>query len=210
MTDRERYIQAFSALQLPEEWFSELERAGQKKTKRGGRRLIGVIAAVVAVFALIGAAYAADVGGIQSWFRMPYYGEEIDMHTETRWAKYDTGELFQQVVFVDSDGKECYSIPAEEVEGMDEQQMINEVLWHSITLYDNYDRGLHQWTDDDHRVLIYYFNKTIDVTEYFDENCCGYCELELWNGDYGCKVIVSYPEGETGGSFSCSRMYRGK
>ena len=86
MTNKERYKQAFSALQPTSE--IRLEEKIMKEYKRKHTKRIIAMAAIIclAVFAGSGGAYAANVGGIQRTIQLWVHGDqttaELNVHDD--------------------------------------------------------------------------------------------------------------------------------
>ena len=214
MTNEERYVRAFSALQPPEGWMDQLEAAKPGKRKRRERGLAAVLAAVMALTALFGAAYAADLGGIQSRFRGWYLGKEMDVAVRTEWVEDlggDYGNPRCDYVFYAENGVELARLPAEAAHAMTPEEL-QDMLLDNVHLdtrncvLSEDGRQVLEWVNGDHSIYIYYLGRTIDIGDCFDENGFGHYEGEVWFGKYGQWVEVWRTEEEPGWHFSLRKL----
>ena len=190
MTNRERYLRAFSALQPSADWVDQLEAVQPKKAKRHGRRLIAALVAAILVVGLIGVAYAADLGGIQARVRIWYLGKLVHMDVAPGWIEdCSSGAMVPTYVFCNEDGEEVFRLPAREVEGKTEEELI-------AALSDNVHLYVNEAVDGTPIVHIYYFDQSIDIGSYFDENGYGRYAGEISAGDHRQWVEVWRTEEE--------------
>ena len=187
MTDRERYLRAFSALQPSDDWMDQLEAAEPKKVKHHGRRLIAALAAAILIVGLIGAAYAADLGGIQGRVKLWHLGKLTNMTVEPGWFEND-GNPMPVYFFYDEDGEVIFANPTSVFEGMTIDEIADEVS-HRVMVYENR-------LCDPPILKIHYYDQTIDITEYFDENGDGWYEGEISGDGRRFWVTVWRYEGE--------------
>lgn len=200
MTDRERYLRAFSALQPSDDWMDRLEAAEPKKVKHHGRRLIAALAAAILIVGLIGAAYAADLGGIQGRVKLWHLGKLVNMDVEMgSMPSGDDGDMVPAYVFCNEDGEELYRIPVSAFEGMTAEEIIEE---HSNSV----DLETIECADGDFIVRLHYYDQTIDIRAYFDENCYGRYEGELSAGGHSQWVTVWRTEEEPWFSMSTEEI----
>lgn len=190
MTNREQYKQAFSALQSSKQFNMEVEKMMnlQKKHKRN------LAAAAIACAAVIGASgtvYAADIGGIQEKFSVWLYGTECEVVVKdngldggyTLSYKNEDGEIEELRggggVTFNPDGT-MSEISAEEfASAVSSTPEIEE--------------------DADGKIWLYYFERKIEITGYFDEN--GNCRIILMRDGKPAYLNITK---ETDGSFPCS------
>ena len=213
MTDRERYMRAFSVLRPAEGWIDRLEIGKPEKRKRPGRGLIAVLAAVLALAVLIGAAYAADLGGIQGRVRLRHLGKELDMTVKTGWSEDGAGGVpHRMYVFCNENGEELFRYPAEGTEGLKAETLMEQIQADMIGLdtrncvlsEDN--RLVLEWVNGNHSIYLHFFDRSIDIGEYFDENGFGRYEGVLWQGNYGYRVGVWRTLDEPWWQFSSHRL----
>lgn len=181
MTNRERYKQAFSALQCSGQHTREIEKAAlrQKKHRKNTAAAAAVACAVIAGAG--GTVYAADLGGIQEKISMWLYGARIEADvTENGYGGYiftytqnsETKNISGSGMSTDEDGNKIW-LPADEVAaGMSGSADIS--------------------VDGDGTVWIYYYDQVIDITNLFDEN--GICSLTLTHEDKTCCLEISRDE----------------
>ena len=197
MTDREKYLRTFSALQPLDGWLEQIKTAAPGKTKRHGRRLVAMIVAAVLVLGLVGAAYAADLGGIQGRVRIWHLGKQLDMDVKTGWTEdFLGGAPYQMYVFSNEDGEEIFRYPVKETEGKTAEEILAQIQADNVCLdtrncvlsEDN--RDVLEWVNGDHSIYIHYFDQSIDIGDYFDENGFGRYAGEILQGKYVQRVEV--------------------
>lgn len=190
MTDRERYLRAFSALQPSDDWMDQLDAAQPKKGRHHGRRLIAALAAAILIVGLIGAAYAADLGGIQGRVRLWHLGKLVNMDVKMGTIPSgDDAEMVPAYVFCKEDGEELYRIPVSAYEGLTEEEIIAE---HSNSVH----LETIECADGDFIVKLYYYDQMIDIRDDFDENAYGRFEGEISAGGHSVWVEVWRTEEE--------------
>ncbi len=178
MTNKERYKQAFSALQSSRQFNMEVEEMAMIQKKH--RKNIAVAAAVACAIVIggSGTVYAADIGGIQEKISMWLYGTqtEVDViengvdgyggYTFTYTQDGETKKIGGGGVCIDEDGNETW-LPADEVAAhMSESANID--------------------VDEDGKVWIYFYDQKIEITDMFDEN--GVCSLTLTHEDRTVQI----------------------
>lgn len=170
MTNKERYKQAFSALQSSGQFHLEVEEMEQIQKKH--RKNIAIAAAVACAVVIGGSstAYAADLGGIQEKISMWLYGTKTDVDvTETDNGGYifsytqdgETKTLGGGGVSIDENGNETWMSADEVAADMSQSAQIDK--------------------DEDGRVWVYYYEQKIEITDLFDEN--GVCGMTLTHED---------------------------
>ena len=190
MTDRERYLRAFSVLQPSDGWIDQINTAERKKTKRHGRHLVTAIAAAILVIGMIGAAYAADLGGILDRVRIWHMGKQTNMTVETGWiADGYGGEPHPAYIFYNEDGEEVRRIPVSDFEGKTAEEIVEEES-NCVNL------ETIECADGDFIVRLHYYDQTIDIRDYFDENCYGCYASEISAGGHSQWVTVWRTEEE--------------
>lgn len=187
MTNRERYKQAFSALQSSGQFTLEVEEMAQIQKKH--RKNIAVAAAIACAVVIggSGTVYAADIGGIQEKISMWLYGRqtEVDVtangdngyggYTFTYTQDGETKEVGGGGVSIDEDSNETWLSADEVAAHMSESANID--------------------MDEDGRVWIYYYEQKVEITDLFDEN--GVCSLTLTHEDK--TIYLEITKNEDGG-----------
>ena len=185
MNNKERYKQAFSALQTSGQLSMEVEKMTeiQKKHKRNM-----IAAAAVACSVIIGGsgtAYAADIGGIQEkvyiWLHGVQTEADIVENAEGGYTvRYERDGEEQGVsafggVSIDSDGTQTWLSADELVDAMNESADVDE--------------------DADGKVWVYYYDQKADVTDLFDDE--GICRVKM--AHEGKVIYLEIKRGENGG-----------
>jgi len=193
MTNSEKYKQAFSALHASN--YINLEENTMKKSNLHFkmRPALAVCLGVVLVFGCMGAAYAADVGGIQEtieiWINGSLADAEVVENGDGSYSyivDYDEDDGYSTVitaggVAIDDDGTEHALSPAEVAESFS-----NEI---------SYD-------ESEEAIYLYYNDKTIDITEYIEQ---GIRKFALDDNGEMVYFDVNEDANEGTGSFGFSR-----
>ena len=185
MTNKERYKQAFSALQTSVQLTMEVEKMAeiQKKHKRN------IIAAAAIACAVViggsGTAYAADIGGIQEKVYIWLHGAQTEADIvengeggyEVRYERdgEEQGVTAFGGVSIDSDGTVDWLSVDELVEGLNESADVDK--------------------DADGRVWVYYYDQKVDITDLFDDE--GVCRVKMTHE--GQVIYLEIEQGEYGG-----------
>lgn len=172
MTNKEKYKQAFSALQPSNE--IRLEEKIMKEYKRKQSKRIIAMAAILclAVFAGGGGAYAANVGGIQRTIQLWIHGDQT------------TAELN-----VNDDGSYTVKIPDENGEtqtmgggGVAFDAFGNERALTEEEIIDHLDSPNIEYYDDG-SIWLFYRDMAKDITDSFDEENMCYVKITDEEGD---------------------------
>ena len=185
MTNKERYKQAFSALQTSGQLSMEVEKMAeiQKKHKRN------IIAAAAIACAVViggsGTAYAADIGGIQEKVYIWLHGAQTEADIvengeggyEVRYERdgEEQGVTAFGGVSIDSDGTVDWLSVDELVEGLNESADVDK--------------------DADGRVWVYYKDQKVDITDLFNNE--GICRVKMMCE--GQMIYLEIEQGEYGG-----------
>ena len=185
MTNKERYKQAFSALQTSGQLSMEVEKMAeiQKKHKRNIVAAAAVACAVVICGS--GTAYAADIGGIQEKVYIWLHGEKTEADIVENGeggytVRYERDGEEQGVtafggVSIDDDGTVDWLSVDELVEGLNESADVDK--------------------DADGRVWVYYYDQKVDITDLFDDE--GICRVKMTHE--GQVIYLEIEQGEYGG-----------
>lgn len=162
MTDRERYKQAFSALHASDD--ISLEVADMKKSNRkfSMKPVLAACLCVCILLSCAGAAYAADIGGIQETLRGWFGGKQVDVTVVGPSAEGDGGYEFT----VDVDGElKTFSGGgvAYEADGSERPLTPEEVLADFTTQVK---------TDENGRVWLYHYDQSYDITDFLADSIC--------------------------------------
>lgn len=184
MTNHEKYKKAFSALHASGNITLEVEIMEKRKTAYRMKKAMAACAAVVVVFGSMTAAYAADLGGIQSKITIWFHGEQKEMDvTSDGNGSYtytftdengETQEMGAGGVAIDASGNE---IPLS----------ANEVLSEA---------GNGVEADADGKIWLYYYDKKVEVTDLFGEN--GICKVALDHDGKTVYFIIQGGDAEAG------------
>ena len=182
MTNKERYKQAFSALQSSGQFHLEVEEMAQIQKKH--KKNIAIAAAVACAVVIGGSstAYAADLGGIQEKISIWLYGTKTEVEvtenddgvyliTYERDDKPDMTIGYSGYTF-DSDGNMTHPTADEFASAISGLAQVEE--------------------DEDGRVWVYYYDRKMDITDLFDEN--GVCGVSLTYEDRTFYLEVTRKE----------------
>lgn len=169
MTNRERYKQAFSALQTSGKRVLEVEDMVNMQ-KKHRKKIASAAAAICAAFiGVSGTVYAADIGGIQQKVRVWMYGKEEEVVIT---GKGDGSYLLHY------DGDEQGGIVFGGVAiGEDENGNTTESWLSPDELVISLNQSVDIAKDTDGRIWIYYYDQKADITDLFDEE--GICKVQL-------------------------------
>lgn len=178
MKNNERYKRTFSVLHASDKI---VEVKSMKNADRiYVRKFVPVLVAAVLLLGITTAAYAADIGGIQKTVQLWIHGNQKNAVMEVTDGQYtltyedEAGNAKQQSgggVAIEDDGTER---PLTEEELMDELNS-PEVEY-----------------KDDGKVIVYYHEQTIDITDKFEN---GICYVEIPDGEKKLNMTVKYKDG---------------
>lgn len=181
MTNKEKYKRTFSALHAS----GELREAHNMKTAKNIRfkKAAIICAAVIFIFALASAAYAADVGGIQQELRLWINGDMAYTIMEITDGSYT-------ISYEDADGNE-HSIQGGgitvgtlgDVRPATEEEIMQQLDMPTVKALEN------------GTVMVYYRDQELDITERFDEY--GICRVMLKDGEEALYLTVDIDGGFT-------------
>lgn len=168
MTNRERYKQAFSALQTSGKISLEVE--DMVKLQKKHRKNIAAAAAAIcaALIGVSGTAYAADIGGIQEKVSIWINGKEEEVVITGK------GDGSYTLHFESGDDNQVMGGVAI---GEDENGDTTERWLSPDELVITINQSANIAEDADGRVWVYYYDQKADVTDLFDEE--GICKVKL-------------------------------
>lgn len=179
MTNKERYKQAFSALQSSRQLYLEVEEMTRIQKKHKKNMAIAAAVACAVVIGGSGTVYAADIGGIQEKLTMWLYGRQTEVEVTENGSggyqfTYDRGDGEEEImgyggVAIDEDGEMTWLSAEELAEHINESVSVEE--------------------DADGKVWVYYHDQKMDITDLFDEN--GVYGFHLDQGDQTVYVEVT-------------------
>lgn len=185
MNNKERYKQAFSALQTSGQLSMEVEKMTEIQKKHKKNMIAAAAVACSVIIGGSGTAYAADIGGIQEkvyiWLHGVQTEADIVENGEGGYTiRYERDGEEQGVsafggVSIDSDGTQTWLSADELVEAMNESADVDE--------------------DADGKVWVYYYDKKADVTDLFDDE--GICRVKM--AHEGKVIYLEIERGEYGG-----------
>lgn len=182
MTNKEKYKQAFDALAASGDFQVEVDNMSLLNRRHKLKTIAAVIAACLIVTIGTGTAYAADVGGIQRKVQLWIHGDQTDVT-----LKFDSDGSYTGR-YTDKDGKEkeiggggvAYEWNGTE-RPLTEEELIEEMNSPDVEY------------EDDGKVMLYYKNQSVDITDKFDKE--GVCYVKLEDGDGLLYVTVKYNNG---------------
>lgn len=183
MTNREKYKEAFSVLDISGNFSLEVKKMADIKQKQ--LKKFKTIAAAFAICVLLigatGTAYAADLGGIQRTIQLWIHGDQtnvtVDFSTE---GSYD-------MKYTDKDGKAVErggGGVAFNEDGSTRPLTKDELL-------DQMNAPDVEYKDDG-TVLVYYFDQVVDITDKFED---GICYVKLQGEGKVLYMTVKYDNG---------------
>lgn len=158
MTNKERYKQAFSALRPSRQISLEVEEMARIEKKHRTNMAVAAAIACAVILGGSGTVYAADIGGIRQKLSMWIHGTQTDvMVTDNGGIGYtfthmEDGELRETGaggVSIEDDGSETRLGAEELAEDMNRHPQVAD--------------------DGNGRILVYYYDQVIDITDHFDE-----------------------------------------
>ena len=172
MTDKEKFQKTFDKLHASPDVLMEVLNmtTNEKVVPVRKRRYIPKVAAAVAALVLVvgsgSAAYAMDLGGIQSVVQVWIHGDQTDATFTVENGTYtlDYKDAERQDVHQGGGGV------AFNADGS-ERPLTEEELWNEINAPEvSY--------EDDGQVFLYYLDQKLDITDKFKEGIC-YIELQV-------------------------------
>lgn len=188
MTNKERYKQAFSALQTFGK--KSLEVADMAMIQKKHRKNIAAAAAAMcaAFIGVSGTVYAADIGGIQEKVSIWVYGkEEKVVITENG----DGGYTLRYGGDGDNQGVTVFGGVAI---GEDANGNASERWLSADEIVVSINQTANVAEDADGRVWVYYYDQKADVTDLFDKE--GICKVSLTHE--GQTIYLEIERGEDG------------
>ena len=186
MTDQEQYKRVFDAVASSK--MHKLEASDIMENRKKVIKFKGLaiaLAAVILVIGACGAAYAADLGGIQSkvqlWIRGELTDVTLDISTNGSSSEY-------ALTYTDADGnqKEIHGGGiAADMFGRERPLTEDEILEQLSQLEVVY--------EDDGTVWVYYGSEKVEITDLFDDN--GVCYVKLTGGKKPIYMTVEYQGG---------------
>lgn len=186
MTDKEKFQKTFDKLHASPDVLAEvLNMTTEKKVVpiRRKRYMTKVAAAVAALVLVVGsgsAAYAMDLGGIQRIVQVWIHGDQTN-------ATFTVDNGTYTLDYTDENGKEVHRSGGGVGFNADgsERPLTEEELWSEINAPEvEY--------EDDGRVIVYYLNQQMDITDKFEDDFC-YLQLQV-DGEIQ-YVTVKYQDG---------------
>lgn len=182
MTNREKYKQAFSALQASERISLEVENMAIISQKRRKNYIAAGLAACMVLVTGAAMVYAADLGGIQRTVQVWVHGDQT-----TAVMEFNEEDGSYYIKYPDDQGAEVEERGggvAIEEDGS-ERPLTEEELMEQINAPD-LEYG------DDGTVKFYYMDQVMDITDQFED---GVCYLQLKVGDTVQYVTIPYGQG---------------
>lgn len=172
MTDKEKFQKTFDKLHASPDVLTEvLNMTTEKKSvpirrKRYAPKVAVAVAALVLIVGSGSVAYAMDLGGIQRIVQVWIHGDQTN-------AIFTIDEGTYTLDYTDENGKEVHrggGGVAFNANGS-ERPLTEEELWSEINAPEvEY--------EDDGRVIVYYLNQQMDITDKFENDIC-YLQLQV-------------------------------
>lgn len=181
MTNKEKYKQAFSAINIPDTFTLEVKNMTTTSKKRKSNRLVGGIAACVLIMGSASVAYATDFSGIQRTIQLWMHGEQTNVSIQ-----FD-GKGNYNMDYIDDAGSNQHQGGGGVVfdEDGNERPLTADELMEQLNSPEvNY--------EDDGSVWVYYFDQKIDITHKFENDVC---YIQLVNGEEILYMTVEYQNG---------------
>ena len=161
---------------------AKAENASKKQVKRkpAAFRFAAAAAVLIAVIGLGGTAYAMDIGGIQRTVQVWIHGDQTDATFVVENGSYTLD-------YKDAEGNEVHREGGGVALNLDgtERPLTEEELWNEINAPEvEY--------ESDGRVIVYYLNQQLDVTDKFVD---GVCYVQLQAGDEVQYMTIKYQNG---------------
>lgn len=172
MTDKEKIQKTFDKLHASPDVLTEvLNMTTEKKAipirrKRYTTKIAAAVAALVLIIGSGSAAYAMDLGGIQRIVQVWIHGDQTN-------AIFTIDEGTYTLDYTDENGKEVHRGGGGVAFNADgsERPLTEEELWSEINAPEvEY--------EDDGRVIVYYLNQQLDITDKFENDIC-YLQLQV-------------------------------
>lgn len=187
MTNREKYKQAFAAVHAPEDLFWEVKQ--MEKTARHHRLKTAAIAAAIcaALFGSASAAYAADVGGIQSTVQIWIHGAQTTADITFDGSGGYTLDYVDETGTVQTQGGAGVSHDDGGTRPLTDEEL-TEILLNDTPQVEYLSDGT---------VWIYWYDQALDITDMFED---GVCYVKLTHD--GETLYVTVKDGAGYGSSS--------
>lgn len=172
MTDKEKFQKTFDKLHASPDVLTEvLNMTTEKKSvpirrKRYAPKVAAAVAALVLIVGSGSVAYAMDLGGIQRIVQVWIHGDQTN-------AIFTIDEGTYTLDYTDENGKEVHrggGGVAFNANGS-ERPLTEEELWSEIN-------APKVEYEDDGRVIVYYLNQQMDITDKFENDIC-YLQLQV-------------------------------
>lgn len=181
MTNREKYKQAFSALNTSDNFILEVEKMKQTSKRYRLKTVVALVAAFVMIVGGATTAYAMDIGGIQRTIQLWIHGDQTEVTIQFDGA----GNYNMQ--YTDSKGNAGQQGGGGVAIGEDgtERPLTEEELTEHMT------RPEVEYKDDG-TVWVYWYDQTIEITDRFENDIC---YVQLVHGEETWYMAVKYENG---------------
>ena len=177
MSNKEKYKQAFSQIKIDKEILLE-EKNISTKNKLNFKKIVASILGCFLIGLVAQSAYAANIGGIKNILNQYRHGQQFEMDIEI----YDNGSY--EIKYIDENGQVKEEGGAKVVFDFwgNARPATKEEILESIK-----DRQLEILYDEDGKMMIYYYDQKIDITDKFENNVC---YIKLSNEDEDLYVTI--------------------
>jgi hypothetical protein len=181
MTNKEKYKQAFSVLQISENFSLEVEKIAMQSKKRTMKTVAAVVAACLILVGGSGTVYAANLGGIQRTIQLWIHGDQTDTTiTFNSDGSYDMSYQGKNGQIVESGGGGISFEDDGSERALTEEELMDHLNAPEVVY------------KDDGTVWIYYYNQKINITDKFEDD---FCYVKVSNKDETLYMTIKYQDG---------------
>lgn len=184
MTNQEKYKQAFSVLQTSGDFSMEVEKMAMRQKHHKVKTIAAAVAACIVLVGGAGAAYAANLGGIQRTIQLWINGDQtnatLEINNDGNSSTYtikipdengNSTEITGGGVAMDGDGVE---------RPLTEDEIMEQINQPDVEY------------EDDGSVWLYYKDQKLDITDRFED---GICYVKLTDGKDVKYLTIKYNDG---------------
>lgn len=186
MTDKTKFQKTFDKLHASPDVLTEVlnmttdEKVVPIRKRRGLKQVAAAAAALVLVAGTGRAVYAMDIGGIQRIVQVWVHGDQTD-------AVLTVNDGAYSLDYKDTDGNDVHqggggvAINEDGTERpLTEEELLSEINAPDVSY------------EEDGRVVVYYFNQELDITDKFED---GVCYVQLQAGGETTYMTIKYQDG---------------
>lgn len=179
MTNKQRYQRAFGTLHASDGFLMEARNMNNQK-RHSPRRILSLCAAVILLLVMAVVCYAEDLGGIQRKIQLWIHGDQTDAVLEIENGSYT-------LTYEDAEGQHqrggggvAYDFFGRE-RPLTEEEILEHLSMPEVEYL------------EDGTVWVYYLDRSLDITDLFDEN--GVCFVQLKSGGKTQYLTIKWQNG---------------